>query len=74
MGDMLNAGALGLYGLVVGDDRNMTKIQRIGRYLELLAELGKVPWLFRNVVSLSTADFDALITRSASRSSSRPRQ
>jgi hypothetical protein len=39
----------------------MPKIQRIGRYLETLAELGKVPWLFRNVVALSTADFDALV-------------
>jgi hypothetical protein len=61
MGDMLNAGALGLYGLVVGDERHMPKIRRIGRYLEVLAELGKVPWLFRNVVTLSTAGFDDLL-------------
>jgi hypothetical protein len=61
MGDMLNAGALGLYGFVVGDDRHMPKIRRIGRYLEVLAELGKVPWLFRNVAAISTADFDALV-------------
>jgi hypothetical protein len=60
MGDMLNAGALGLYGFVVGDERHMAKIQRIGRYLEVLAELGKVHWLFRNVVALSTVEFDAL--------------
>jgi hypothetical protein len=58
---MLNAGALGLYGLVVGDDETFNKIQRIGRYLEVLADLDKVPWLFRNVVALSTAEFDAIL-------------
>jgi hypothetical protein len=62
MGDMLNAGALGLYGFVVGGDpKHMLKIQRIGRYLEVLADLGKVPWLFRNVVTLSTGELDALL-------------
>ena len=63
MGDMLNAGALGLFGFVVGGDaRHMAKIQRIGRYLDVLAYLGKVPWLFRNVVAVSTAELDALLT------------
>jgi hypothetical protein len=61
MGDMLNAGALGLYGLVIGDDRNIAKIRRIGRYLQILAELAKVPWLFRNVVALSKVAFDQLL-------------
>ena len=61
MGDMLNAGALGLYGLVVGDEALMPKIRRIGRYLEVLGQLGKVPWLFRNVVASSTAEFDSLL-------------
>ena len=63
MGDMLNAGALGLYGFVVGGDaKHMAKIQRSGRYLEVLADLGKVPWLFRNVVAVSTGELDALLT------------
>jgi hypothetical protein len=61
MGDMLNAGALGLYGFVVGANEHMAKIRRIGRYLETLTALEKVPWLFRNVVALSTAEFDALL-------------
>ncbi len=61
MGDMLNAGALGLFGLVVGDAPHMAKIERIGRYLDVLAGLGKVPWMFRNVVSLSTSDFDRIL-------------
>lgn len=60
MGDMLNAGALGLYGLVVGTEGLMPKILRIGLYLERLAQLEKSPWLFRNVVALSSAEFDAL--------------
>jgi hypothetical protein len=38
----------------------MPKIQRILRYLEILADLDNVPWLFRNVVALSTGQFDAL--------------
>lgn len=60
LGDMLNAGALGLYGLVVGKDTLMPKIQRISLYLEVLAQLEKLPALFRNVVALSTVEFDAL--------------
>jgi hypothetical protein len=64
MGDMLNAGALGLYGLVVGAEPNMAKIRRILRYLEVLADLDKVPWLFRNVVALSTTEFDRILVSS----------
>jgi len=60
LGDLLNAGALGLYGLAVGRDALMPKIRRIVEYLEVLAQLEKQPWLFRNVVTLSTAEFDAL--------------
>jgi hypothetical protein len=60
LGDILNAGALGLYGLVVGRDALMPKIRRIGQYLEVLAQLEKLPWLFRNVVALSTVEFDDL--------------
>lgn len=62
MGDMLNAGALGLYGLVVGVDALMPKVRRIGEYLDLLARLEKTPWLFRNVVALSSGEFDSLMT------------
>lgn len=61
MGDMLNAGALGLYGLVIGQDAQMIKIRRIGSYLEMLAHLQKLPWLFRNVVALGTAELHALL-------------
>lgn len=58
MGDTLNAGANGLYGLVVGTEALMPKIRRIGAYLELLADLEKLPPMFRNVVPLSTDDFE----------------
>lgn len=61
MGDLLNAGAHGLYGLVVGKEELMPKISRIGVYLELLAKLEKLPPMFQNVVLLSVGDFDTLI-------------
>jgi hypothetical protein len=60
MGDTLNAGALGLYGLVIGSEARMRKIHRIGKYLEVLADLEKLPPMFRNVVSLSTVEFEDL--------------
>jgi hypothetical protein len=60
MGDTLNAGALGLYGLVVGAEARMPKVRRIGAYVHLLAELEKLPPIFRNVVALSTAEFEEL--------------
>src|SRR5450755_4438601 len=63
MGDMLNAGALGLYGMVIGQDAQMAKIRRIESYVEVLNQLEKLPWLFRNVVGLSTVEFDALLAR-----------
>jgi hypothetical protein len=73
MGDMLNAGALGLYGLVVGANTVMPKIRRIREYLDVLAHLEKTPWLFRNVAAVSTADFSSVMAglvlrRSRSRS------
>lgn len=60
LGDILNAGALGLYGLVVGREENMAKIRRNFEYLRALAELEKLPWLFRNVAALSADEFDTL--------------
>lgn len=61
LGDILNAGALGLYGLVIGLDTQMPKIRRIHRYLRMLADLEKLPWLFQNVVAISAVDFDGII-------------
>jgi hypothetical protein len=52
---------LGLFGIVVGDEPVMPKIRRILRYLEVLAQLEKLPRLFQNVVVLSTVEFDALL-------------
>jgi hypothetical protein len=60
MGDTLNAGAHGLYGLVVGAEARMPKIKRIGKYLEVLADLEKLPPMFRNVVAVSTTEFERL--------------
>jgi hypothetical protein len=61
MGDILNAGALGLYGVVIGKESVMPKILRINEYLRLLAQLEKLPPLFRNVAVFSAQEFDALI-------------
>jgi hypothetical protein len=61
LGDILNASALGLYGLVIGLDTQMPKIRRIHEYLKTLADLEKIPWLFQNVVAISTAEFDDLL-------------
>jgi hypothetical protein len=60
MGDMLNAGAHGLYGMVVGVEAGMPKIHRIGMYLEVLAELEKLPPMFRNVIAVSTVEFETI--------------
>ncbi len=54
MGDILNASAIGLYGLVLGGEKAMPRLERILRYLEQLAQLEKLPYRFQNVVVLST--------------------
>lgn len=63
MGDMLNASALGLFGLVVGTDKMMPKVHRIGQYVERISKLEKSPELFANLASLSTTEFGALLTQ-----------
>jgi hypothetical protein len=61
MGDLLNAGAHGLYGFVIGTEAVMPKIRRIGAYLDVLANLEKLPPMFRNVVVMSTAELEDLV-------------
>jgi hypothetical protein len=61
MGDILNASALGLYGVVIGKEELMPKIRRISAYINVLAHLDKMPPLFGNVLVLSTTDFDELL-------------
>ncbi len=61
MGDMLNASALGLYGLVVGQESQMNKIRRVRCYLDTITERGKLPQLFSNVIAISTVELDALL-------------
>ena len=63
MGDMLNASALGLYGVIIGLGARMPQIQRIGSYLEALEQLKKQKQrLFDNVITLSADDFNDLIS------------
>jgi hypothetical protein len=46
---------------VFGTEARMRKIQRIGAYLHVLADLEKLPPMFRNVVALSTVEFEELL-------------
>lgn len=63
LGDMLNASAIGLYGIVVGKPEMMPKIQRNREYLHKLAALDKLnPLPFQNVLVISTSDFERLFT------------
>jgi hypothetical protein len=62
LGDILNASVIGLYGIVVGHPNMITKIKRNKKYLEKLAELGKIDCLpFRNVLIVSTDEFIELL-------------
>jgi hypothetical protein len=61
MGDMLNASAMGLFGLVVGNEGQTRKALRIQEYLTLLVALRKTDLLFPNIVVLSTDQFDQLL-------------
>lgn len=63
LGDMLNASAIGLYGIVIGSPDMMPKIKRNMEYLKKLAELDKLnPLPFQNVLLVSTEEFEQLIT------------
>lgn len=63
LGDMLNASAIGLYGIVIGSPDMMPKIKRNTEYLKKLAELDKLnPLPFQNVLLLSTNEFEELLT------------
>jgi hypothetical protein len=57
LGDILNASALGLYGLVVCKDEIQAKVMRNREYLRALAGVGKLPVLFQNVVVISVSEF-----------------
>ena len=63
LGDILNASAVGLYGIVVGSPEMMPKILRNIEYLKKLAELGKLaPMPFQNVLVIDTNSFIGLIS------------
>ena len=57
LGDLLNASALGLYGLVVCHEGVLAKVQRNREYATQLASVGKLPALFRNVRVVSFSEF-----------------
>lgn len=57
LGDLLNASALGLFGLVVCNEPVLPKVQRNLAYVRQLVTVGKSPALFQNVRVLSFSDF-----------------
>jgi len=61
LGDILNASALGLYGLVICRESMFEKVKRNREYLEALATAGKLPTLFQNVRIISVPEFVATL-------------
>jgi hypothetical protein len=57
LGDLLNASALGLFGLVVCHESKLAKVKRNREYAIELASLGKIPTLFQNVRVVSFSAF-----------------
>ena len=63
LGDLLNASAIGLYGIVIGTPEIMPKILRNVEYLKKLAELDKLnPLPFTNVLVIDTASFETMMS------------
>ncbi|MCU1535125.1 MAG: hypothetical protein JWR53_1606 [Glaciihabitans sp.] len=61
LGDILNASALGLFGLIVCREDMIAKVRRNRQYLSSLSDLGKLPELFRNVKVVSVAEFEGAL-------------
>lgn len=57
LGDLLNASALGLYGLVISHERVLAKVHRNREYASQLATVGKIPQLFQNVSVVTFSEF-----------------
>lgn len=62
LGDMLNASAIGLYGIVVCSQEMLSRAKRNREYLIKLADLGKLQLLpFQNILILSTDELEQLL-------------
>lgn len=58
LGDMINSGTIGLYGLVLVSDEMCTKVQRIQEYVRVVKGLRKLPGEFcANVKVLRASQF-----------------
>lgn len=63
LGDIVNSGTLGLYGLVLASDAMYDKVQRIHRYIKTVKGIGKMPVeLCLNVEVLRAREFLDTIT------------
>jgi len=65
LGDIMNASAMGLYGIVVGKPEIVPKIKRNIMYLQRLSELDKPHFLPKNLLVLSTDELRDLLTPSS---------
>lgn len=63
LGDLLNASALGLYGLVACNEAVLAKVHRNWEYARQLANVGKIPALFQNVRVVSFSEFICTMRR-----------
>lgn len=64
LGDIANAGMMGLVGVVIGPPTNIKKIQRVCQYVQLLRSAKKgPPDLFTNVACFETAGFVKLLEK-----------
>ena len=58
LGDMVNSGTIGLYGLVLASDEMFPKVKRIQEYVRIVKDLGKMPVeLCSNVQVLKAKEF-----------------
>jgi len=59
---MLNASAIGLYGIVVGRPEMMPKIKRNAEYIKQITKLEKQQISFQNLLIVSTEEFKQLFS------------
>ena len=63
LGDIVNASALGLYALVIGQDDSMGKLHRNVDFLRGVVEQASAPDLFQNILLLRPREFELLFVK-----------
>jgi hypothetical protein len=58
LGDVANASLMGLYGVVLGNEKTLGPLKRIMTYLENVKQVGKAPkGMFKNVIVAASEEF-----------------